>query len=132
VASQAPDLAPHVAALSTSELIRQTLEETKELARLEIKLAREEVRDDLLQLQRFAILAGVTCVLAVVTLTVLVVAVIFALGGTALGAFAVSGVLIVLCGVAALVAYRHLPKVPLQRTQARLKADIQQFKEHAA
>lgn len=132
MAIQAPDLAPHVAALSTSELIRETLEETKELARLEIKLAREEIRDDLLQLKRFAILAGVTSLLAIVTLTVLVVAVIFAIGGTALAAVAVGGVLIVLCGVAAAVAYRHLPKVPLQRTQARLKADIQQFKEHAA
>jgi len=132
VATHAPDLAPHVAALSTSELIRQTLEETKELARLEIKLAREEVRDDLLQLQRFAILAGVTGVLAIVALAVLVVSVILALGGTAVAAFAVSGVLIVLCGVAAAVAYRHLPKVPLQRTQARLKADFQQFKEHTA
>jgi uncharacterized membrane protein YqjE len=132
VAIQAPDLAPHVVALSTSELIRQTLEETKELARLEIKLARQEIRDDLVQLQRFAILAGVSAVLAIVTLAVLVVAVIFALGGTALAALAVSGVLIVLCGAVAAVAYRNLPTVPLQRTQARLKADIQQFKEHAA
>jgi uncharacterized membrane protein YqjE len=132
VAIHAPDLAPHVTALSTSELIRQTLEETKELARLEIKLAREEVRDDLVQLQRFAIMAGVSLLLAIVTLTVLVVAVILALGGTALAALAVSGVLILLCGGAAVVAYQNLPKVPLQRTQARLKADIQQFKEHAA
>jgi uncharacterized membrane protein YqjE len=138
VTIQAPNAEAGVASLPTSELIREALEETKELARLEVKLAREEVRDDLLQLKGFAIFAGVAVVLGIVTVTLLFVAIIFALGATTTpaaftpAAFIVFGVLAVISAVLGGIAYQRLPKVPLQRTQARLKADLEQFKEHVA
>jgi uncharacterized membrane protein YqjE len=116
--------------MSTGELVRQTLEETKELVRIELKLARDELGEDLVQLKSVAILAGVALVLAILTLSTLVVALVLALGGTAIAALLVAAVLLVGAGVTAAVAYKYVPKEPLQRTRARLKNDINHLKEH--
>jgi uncharacterized membrane protein YqjE len=116
--------------LSTTELVRQTMEDTKELVRIELKLAREEIRDDLLQLKTVAILLGVAAVLAVLVLSSLIVAIVIALGGTVVVALVATGVLAVGSGAMAIIARKHFPKVPLQRTRARLKSDINQLKEH--
>ena len=125
-----PSIGPNLGALSTGELVRQTMEETKELVRLEVKLAREEVGEDLLQLKTAALLAGTAAVLAILTLSALLVALVLGLGGTAIVALIVAGVLLLGCGFTALVAYKHVPKVALQRTRARLKSDISNLKEH--
>ncbi len=121
---------PNLGAMSTGELVRQTLEESKELVRIELKLARQEVGEDLLQLKNVAILTGVAAVLAILTLSSLVVALVLALGGTAIAALIVAAVLLVSAGVTVTVAYKHVPKEPLQRTRARLKSDINHLKEH--
>jgi uncharacterized membrane protein YqjE len=116
--------------MSTGELVRQTLEESKELVRLELRLAREEVGEDLVQLKSVAIWGGVAVVLAILTLSSLVVALVLALGGTAIAALIVAAVLLVSAVVTAALAYKHVPQVPLQRTRARLKSDINHLKEH--
>lgn len=123
---------PVLGTLPTSELIRQALDETKELVRLEVKLAREEVRDDVLQLKQVAIFGGIALVAAIVGLSTLVTALVLAVGGTALAALIVGGVLLVLTAVLAAVAYARLPKVPLGRTRARIESDIVEIKEHLA
>jgi uncharacterized membrane protein YqjE len=122
--------APILAAEPTSKLLRQTIDETKELVRLELALAREELSEDLQRLKVAAILGGVAIVLAMLTLSTLVVALVLAVGGTALGAVAVSVVLAAVCGVIALAAYKHVPRVPLERTRARLTSEVRQFEEH--
>ena len=62
--------------LPTSELIRQALDETKELVRLEVKLAREEVRDDVLQLKHVVIFGGIALLTSILALSTLVTAVV--------------------------------------------------------
>jgi uncharacterized membrane protein YqjE len=116
--------------LSTTELVREALEETKELVRLEIKLAREEVRDDVVQLKTAAILLGVASVLAVLALASLVVALVLGLGGGVVQALLVAAALVLICGILVAVAYRSIPKVPLERTRSRLKTNVNQLKEH--
>lgn len=121
---------PILAAEPTSTLLRQTLDETKELVRLELALAREELQSDLRRLKVAALLGGVAIVLALLTLATLILALVLAVGGTALSAVAVSVVLAVICAVMALAAYKNIPRVPLERTRARLASEVRQFEEH--
>lgn len=116
--------------LSTPELVRQTMEETKELVRIEVSLARCELRDDLMQLKMVAIVGSVALVVALLMLSTLVLTIVLALGGTALAALIATGVLALASGVMAAFAYKQFPKVPLERTRARLRSDINQLKEH--
>jgi uncharacterized membrane protein YqjE len=117
-------------ALPTSELLRQILDETRELVRIESRLAREEVRDDLLQLKAVAIFGSAALVLALTAISTLVMAVVLGLGGTAIIALAAAAVLLLAAAVSGGLAYQKLPKMPLQRTRDRLKSEVTQLKEH--
>jgi uncharacterized membrane protein YqjE len=117
-------------AVPTTELMRQVLDETRELVRLETKLARDELHGDLKQLQSAAIFGGVALLLGVLTLSTLLVAVILALGGAASVAFVCATVLLLVASVLAALAYQRLPKPPLARTRDRLTSDVTQLKEH--
>lgn len=119
-----------LAAEPTSTILRQTIDETKELVRLELALAREELQGDLRRLKVAAILAAVAIVLALSTLATLILALVLALGGTALSAVAVAVVLAVVCAALALGAYKNVPRVPLERTRARLASEVRQLEEH--
>lgn len=117
-------------ALPTGELMRQVLDETKELVRIETRLARDELESDLLQLKTAAIFGGVALLLAVLSLSTLVVAIILALGGAASVAFLIAAALLLGGSGLALLAYRRAPKPPLARTRDRLTSDVTQLKEH--
>lgn len=114
----------------TTELMRQVLDETRELVRLETRLARDELQGDLVQLKSAAIFGGSALLLGVLTLSTLVVAVILALGASAGVAFIIAAALLLGACVLAGVAYQRLPKPPLARTRERLTSDVTQLKEH--
>jgi uncharacterized membrane protein YqjE len=116
--------------LPTTELMRQVLDETKELVRLETRLAREEIQSDFVQLKSVAVFGGVAVLLALLTLSTLVVALVLALGGGALVAMVIAAALLLVAALFGGVAYQKLPKPPLARTRERLKTDVTQLKEH--
>jgi uncharacterized membrane protein YqjE len=117
-------------AVPTTELMRQVLDETRELVRLETKLARDELRGDVAQLKSAAIFGGVALLLGILTLSTLLVALILALGAGASVAFVIGVVLLLGASVLAALAYQRLPKPPLARTRDRLTSDVTQLKEH--
>jgi uncharacterized membrane protein YqjE len=117
-------------AVPTTELMRQVLDETRELVRLETRLARDELHTDLKQLQAAAILGGVALLLGLLTLSTLLVAVVLAAGARAGVAFIIASLLLLGASVLAALAYRKLPKPPLARTRDRLTSDVTQLKEH--
>lgn len=116
--------------LPTTELLREVLNETKELVRIEARLARDEIRADLVQLKSVAIFGGLAVLLALLTFSTLIVALVLALGGGALVALVASAVLLLGASAAGGLAYQKLPKPPLARTRERLKTDMTQLKEH--
>jgi uncharacterized membrane protein YqjE len=116
-------------ALPTTELMRQVLDETKELVRIETRLARDELSADLGQLKKAAVLGGVALLLALLSLSTLVTALVLALGG-ALVALVIAASMLLGASVAAAVAYQRLPKPPLARTRARLESDVKQLERH--
>ncbi len=115
----------------TSELVAQTLREARELIELEMKLAKQEVRQELQQAKRAAIVGALALACGMWAVAVLLVALILALGGTALHALIVGAVLLAACGGAAAYAYSAVPKAPLEDTRTRLKNDVNRLKEHA-
>jgi hypothetical protein len=120
------------ASAPTHELVRETLEHTRELVRIEFALARDELKDDLTKAKRGGVWAGVGVVFASGMLAALVLALVLALGGTAPIALAVASGLAVIAAVAASVALRILPRAPLRRTRARIESEVNEIKEHVA
>jgi uncharacterized membrane protein YqjE len=117
-------------AMPTGELMRQVLDETKELVRIETRLARDELEGDLRQLESAAMFGGAALLLGILSLSTLAMAIVLALGGAASIAFLLAALLLLSGSVLALLAYRRAPKPPLARTRARLKSDVTQLKEH--
>lgn len=116
----------------TADLVKEALADAKELVKLEVALAKNEVREEVKQLEYSAIAFGVGVVCALLFLSMLAVAVVIALGGTALAAIGVGLALLVIGGIAAYVGYAKLPKKPLDKTRRRLETDVHQLKEHIA
>jgi uncharacterized membrane protein YqjE len=117
---------------STADLVREAMDEAKELVRLEVELAKEEVKEELKQVQHAAIGFAVAAAAAVVVLCLLSVALVLALGGTAVAALLVAAGFVVLGGAAAWIGYGMLPRSPLEKTRNRLQNDVNQLKEHIA
>lgn len=117
---------------STAALFREALDEAKELARVEIELAKSEVEMELARAKRAAIGIGVALAAGVLVLSLVALALVLALGGTALIALAVAGAMLVVGGAAAWLGYSLLPKRPFEKTRERLKSDVVHLREHIA
>ncbi len=115
---------------STADLVREALDEAKELVKIEVALAKDEAKKEVAQLKRAAIGFGISLVFSLLFLTTLAMALVLALGGTALVALAVGGGFLLVGGIAAYAGYAMLPKKPLERTRHRLETDMNQLKEH--
>jgi hypothetical protein len=116
---------------SSAQLIREALEEVRMLARAEVDLAKEDVRADLRRVEGAAIGFGIAAGCAMLFLSMLVVAIVLALGGTAVVALLVAAALLVLAVAAGLTGYFVLPRKPLDQTRRRLGADMREIREHA-
>lgn len=117
---------------STVDLVKEALDEAKELVRLEVEIAKDEVKQELAQTKKAAIGFGVALAFALVVLSLLAVSIVLAVGGTAVAALAVAGVFLVLGGIAGYLGYTMVPKKPLDKTLNRVKRDVNQLKEHIA
>lgn len=117
---------------STADLVRAALDEAKELVRIEVALAKDEVKAEVNGVKRAAIFFAVATAGALVFLSMLGVALVFALGATAPAALGVAAGFLLITAVAAYVGWSTLPKKPLDRTRQRLQSDVNQLKEHIA
>lgn len=117
---------------STAELVKEAMDEARELVRLEVALAKEEVKGELKQVQRAAIGFGIAAACSLVVLCLLSVALVLALGGTAIVALLVALAFLAVGGTAGFIAYEMLPKRPLETTRSRFENDVNLLKEHIA
>lgn len=117
---------------STADLVREALDEAKELVRLEVELAKSEMTEELHEAKMAAVGFAVGAAFMVLALCLLSVALVLALGGTAIIALAVAGGFVMVAGAGALFGYSKLPKKPLERTRNRVTGDIKSLKEHLA
>jgi uncharacterized membrane protein YqjE len=125
-----PEVQPQAGAVPTTELIRQALTEARELAALEVRIAKEELREELAEAQHAAVAGALAVASALLVLVALLVAVILALGGTVMAALIVAAALAGLAIVSVIAAYTAAPKSLLGRTRQHLKKDAAELKEH--
>jgi hypothetical protein len=117
---------------STVDLVKEVFDEAKELVRLEVEIAKDEVKQEVAQAKKAAIGFGVAFVFTVVAVCLLAVALVLAAGATAVVALAVAGGFLVLGGIAGYLGYSMVPKKPLDKTVHRAKRNVNQLKEHIA
>ena len=117
---------------SARELVAQVLSEAKELVRLEVRLARAELKDEIRRAKRAAVAGAIGAVFVILTLAILLVAVVLALGGTAIAALVVAAALAVLGATSLGLAYASMPKQVLEHTREQMKEDVEHLKEHVA
>ncbi|MDO9019465.1 MAG: phage holin family protein [Deltaproteobacteria bacterium] len=115
-----------------SELLRDALGDARELVKLEVELATDEVKKHAAEALRAAVAFGVAVAAAVVALALFAVALVLALGGTAAIAAAVGGGFVVVAGAAAAFGYSALPKRPMEATRSRVRSDMEMIKENLA
>ncbi|MGC4064651.1 MAG: phage holin family protein [Polyangiaceae bacterium] len=114
----------------TPDLVKQVLADSRELVALELRLALDELRGELILVKRAVVLGGAGLLLGLVGMTSLVVALILALGGRAFHAAIIGGGLMVVAIAIGAIALHLLPKKPLEKTLERLKEDVNRLKEH--
>jgi uncharacterized membrane protein YqjE len=121
---------PAAKSASTSELVAGALNEARELAKLEVRIAVAELKEELVQAKRAAIAAGVGAAAGVLALAALLIALVLALGGTVVVALILAGALAVIAAVSFGLAYASAPKSVLKHTRGQLKDDFSSLKEH--
>jgi len=115
--------------LATSELFRQLLEDTRNLVRLEVALAREEIQDELAGAKSGGMALGAAGVLAVSAFTMFMVAIANAWHLTWFSSLIIGIILMSMSGVMALYGWHDLPKKPLPETKERVSFDLQRLAE---
>jgi hypothetical protein len=123
MSAAAPDPTPE----PTLALVREALDEGRELIKLEIALARKEAEAELALARRaaigWAIAAFAVCTGASMALVAIAIATALPLLFTVIAAI----VLFVVGGVVAIAAYRQTPREFLTRTRRRLEDDVHQL-----
>jgi hypothetical protein len=117
--------------LPVSQLISQALSEVKDLARVEIELAKEDVRSETKAALRAAIAFGIGAAAGVIALSLLLVALVLALGGAPWVPLALALGFAALAGAGGAAGRAWLPRKPLEPTRRRLESDVDHLKEHA-
>lgn len=114
------------------QLVREALDETKQLVKLEVELAKDEVRQELADAKRSAIMFAVAAVAALLAAAMMFVALALAIFPGPVPALAIGGVLIATAAILGFVGYKKVPKKPLDRTRRRLETDARVIKEGMA
>ncbi|HXN32034.1 MAG TPA: phage holin family protein [Polyangiaceae bacterium] len=114
------------------QLIREALDEARELVRLEVALAREEVTTELRQARSSAIVFAGSAVAAVASFTMFLVAIALAFSVPWLAALPIAALLLCVGCALGFAAYKALPAKPMAKTKKRIEADVQQLRERRA
>jgi hypothetical protein len=117
---------------STADLVREAVDEAKQLVRIEVELAKDEARKEVKSIEGAAAAFGAGAAALVDCLALIGVAIVLAVGGTWVAAIIVAICFFVLAGIGAGVGYALIPKKPLEKTRERATTDLRQLEEHAA
>lgn len=113
------------------ELAREVVEQAKELVRLEVALARNELRQGITSATGMGIAGGVAAVTALIGVTMLLVALALLLQLGPLPAFIMGCALCAMAIVSAIVAIQVMPRRPMGDTRTRILQDVHLLKERS-
>jgi hypothetical protein len=115
-----------------TELIREVFGETRELVRIEVALARDELEQELGAAKSSAFAMGIAAAALVAAFAVLMVALVLTLKVGWVGALVVGGILLATAAALAAIGWKGMPRSPLGVTKGRLRANVEQLKERIA
>ena len=114
---------------STADLVKEAFEEARDLVRLEVKLATDEMKTEARQTEAAAVGFGIAAAIGVIGLTLLAVAIPLAFAHAAIAALITGGVFLVVAGGTAAVAYFLFPRKPLEKTRKTAERGLGELKE---
>jgi hypothetical protein len=115
------------------DLVKTALDDVQELAKIEIALAKQEVRHDILRLKGAAIAFGAAALGVFLALAMALVAVVLAVGATPGAALALAAILVGGSIIAGAVGYRLIPRAPgPEKTAKHAQAQARMLKEGIA
>jgi hypothetical protein len=114
---------------TTAELVREAMSDARQLIQLEVQLARDDVKRELVAARSGAIALGVSALLVTLGLSLLLVAIALFIFPGPVPALILGLVLLAAAGVGASVGVKLLPKKPLEDTRRRLETDIEAVKD---
>jgi len=117
---------------SAAQLVREAIDETRQLVKLEVELAKDEMRLELADAKKSAIMFGVAAVAALLAAAMMFVALALAIFPGPIPALVIGIVLVAAAAILGLVGFRKAPKKPLEKTRRRLETDVQVVKEGMA
>jgi Putative Actinobacterial Holin-X, holin superfamily III len=127
---EAPVVAPMP--LSSAELVREAMDEAKELIRLEVALAKDEVKREAADTKYAGIAFGIGGALLVVGVSLLFVALALAIFPGPIPSLVLGLALLTIAVIACWAGVRLLPKKPLAETRRRIEADVERVRERVA
>jgi hypothetical protein len=116
---------------TAAELLRHALDEARNLARLEISLAREEMKSGVAGAKTGGVVMGIATTLGMAGFTMLMVAIAAAFRTMWVASLILGLILLVFASALFFGAWREMPKKPMGDTRDRLSFDFQQLKERA-
>jgi putative superfamily III holin-X len=116
------------AAEPTTELLREALDESRKLVRIELALARDELRSELAAAKRGAIALGAAAAVSILMISLILVAVALALPVPWLAAVLIGAGLFAVSATLGFVGRRALPTSPFERTKGRFQSDLNELK----
>jgi hypothetical protein len=117
---------PHTSSVA---LIREAMDEARQLIVLEVALAKDEVKREALATKSAGIALAVGAAALLVGLSLLLVALALAIFPGPIPSLVLGLVLIAAAAIAGVAGVKLLPKKPLGETRRRLETDIEDVKE---
>jgi hypothetical protein len=114
---------------SSTELVKEALDDARELIRLEVELAKEEVRREVAATKNAGIAIGVGAVALIAGVSLLLVALALAIFPGPIPSLVIGVVLVIGAAAAGFAGVKLLPKKPLGETRRRIETDIETVKE---
>ena len=124
-----PDPRPEA---TTTSLLKEAVDEAKQLAQIEVALAKNELREEVKQAKGAAIAFGASAGLGILGVALLLVSLALAIFPGAVPALVIGLTLLIVASVLGWVGYRAIPKKPLAQTKRRLETDVSLLKERVA
>lgn len=116
----------------TPQLMREAFDEVRELVRLEVAMARQEVQGELTQAKAAGIALGAGAALAIAALTMFLVAIAAAFKTIWLAALIIGGIVLLVAGALGYAGWKAIPRRPLAETKERVETDLKQLRERTA
>jgi hypothetical protein len=117
---------------SSTELVKEAMDEARELIRLEVALARDEVKREAAATKNAGIAFGIGGAVLLVGVALLFVALALAIFPGPIPSLVLGLVLVTAAALAGVVGKKLLPKRPLGETRRRIEQDVERLKERVA